>query len=53
MKKRVLSVFMLLGLVLSGCATVEPWQKGNLADETMQSGRDDLAGVMKLSLIHI
>tara|TARA_B110000037_G_scaffold220083_1_gene286820 strand:+ start:3293 stop:3508 length:216 start_codon:yes stop_codon:yes gene_type:complete len=47
MKKRVLSVFMLLGLVLSGCATVEPWQKGNLADETMQSGRDDLAGVMK------
>ena len=31
---------------LSGCATVEPYQKGNLADYTMRSDRDELAKVM-------
>ena len=30
----------------SGCATVEPYQKGNLADYTMRSDRDELASVM-------
>jgi len=29
-----------------GCSTVEPYQKGNLADYTMRSDRDELASVM-------
>jgi len=29
-----------------GCATVEPYQKGNLSDYTMRSDRDELASVM-------
>ncbi len=32
--------------VLAGCATVEPYQKGNLSDYTMRSDRDELATVM-------
>ncbi len=32
--------------VLAGCATVEPYQKGNLADYIMRSDRDELASVM-------
>lgn len=41
------SGFVVLGsLLLTGCQTVEPWQKGNLADYTMQSDRDELEGVM-------
>ncbi len=36
-----------LGAVaLSACSTVEPYQKGNLADYTMRSDRDELASVM-------
>ena len=31
---------------LVGCTTVEPYQKGNLADYTMRSDRDGLASVM-------
>lgn len=41
-----IGVLLVLGLALSGCETVEPWQKGNLADYTMQSDRDALEGVM-------
>ena len=29
-----------------GCATVEPYQKGNLSDYTMRSDRDEMASVM-------
>ena len=29
-----------------GCATVEPYQKGNLSDYTMRSDRDELSSVM-------
>lgn len=36
----------LAALLLSGCETVQPWQKGNLADYTMQSDRDALESVM-------
>lgn len=32
--------------MLSGCATVESWQRGNLADYTMRSDRDPLAASM-------
>ncbi|EDY85086.1 hypothetical protein VDG1235_4720 [Verrucomicrobiia bacterium DG1235] len=35
-----------LGLLLSGCETVQPWEKGNLADYTMKADRDSLEGVM-------
>lgn len=43
-KKRVFWALILtaLGGVFSGCATVEPWQRGNLADYTMRQDRDPL-----------
>ena len=44
MKKILLVIAGLL--LISGCATVEPYQKGNLADYTMRSDRDELAKVM-------
>lgn len=47
MKRLGQSVFLgslLLGL--AGCQTVEPWQKGNLADYSMRSDRDQLESVM-------
>jgi hypothetical protein len=38
---------ILAGLALcSGCATVRPWERGNLADYTMQSDRDPLHATM-------
>ncbi len=39
-------VALLLSLGLSGCQSTEPWQKGNLADYTMRSDRDELESVM-------
>lgn len=33
-------------LIMTGCESVEPWQKGNLADYSMQSDRDELESVM-------
>ncbi len=33
-------------LALAGCQTVEPWQKGNLADATMRPDADPLEAVM-------
>lgn len=39
----VLAALVSFGL---GCATVEPYQKGNLSDYTMRSDRDELASVM-------
>ncbi len=30
----------------SGCATVQPWERGNLADYTMQAERDPLHATM-------
>ena len=32
--------------LLAGCASVEPWQRGNLADTTMQADRDPLHAAM-------
>ena len=32
--------------IFSGCATVEPWQRGNLADYTMRADRDPLYSAM-------
>ncbi len=37
-----LSALALAGL-LSGCRTVEPWERGTLADYTMRPDRDPLA----------
>jgi hypothetical protein len=41
---RILFVLTLIGLagLFGGCATVEPWQRGNLADYTMRQDRDAL-----------
>ncbi|MDE0769679.1 MAG: DUF4266 domain-containing protein [Opitutaceae bacterium] len=36
----------LFSAAFSGCATVQPYEKGNLADYTMRSDRDELASVM-------
>lgn len=36
----------LVALALSGCETVQPYEKGSLADYTMQAERDPLAAVM-------
>lgn len=32
--------------VLSGCQSVKPWERGNLADYTMRPDRDVLAAAM-------
>lgn len=48
MKYKFLSLFVaaIALLLFVGCATVEPYQKGNLADYTMRDDRDELASVM-------
>lgn len=33
-------------MLMSGCETVQPWQKGALADYSMRADRDPLEGVM-------
>jgi hypothetical protein len=33
----------LTGITLAGCATVQPWERGKLADETMRPDRDPLS----------
>ncbi len=45
---RLVLAVMLAGVALAyaGCATVEPWQRGNLADYTMRADRDPLTGAM-------
>jgi hypothetical protein len=35
-----------LATLMSGCATVQPWERGNLADYTMQADRDALHSTM-------
>ena len=39
-------VIGLLAFAAGGCATVEPWQRGNLADFTMLPDRDPLYNAM-------
>ena len=41
-----LGFILLCAVLLTGCATVEPWEKGTLADYTMKPDRDELASVM-------
>ncbi len=46
-RKRTVALLLFgLSLLGGGCTTVEPWEKGNLADYTMRSDRDDLATVV-------
>lgn len=50
-KKIFRSLFTLCAMALaggafSGCATVKPWQRGNLADYTMRADRDPLNNAM-------
>jgi hypothetical protein len=33
-------LLLLLGLVMSGCAHVQPWERGALADPIMRADRD-------------
>jgi len=48
-KKGFFLVGLLLGMLsmASGCKTVAPWERGNLADYTMNKDRDPLSGGMK------
>ena len=45
---RLVALAILAGVALAGtgCATVEPWERGNLADYTMRADRDPLVGSM-------
>ena len=47
--KRALGLFLLaaVGLLGSGCAVVQPWQRGTLADYTMRADRDPLDDVFR------
>jgi hypothetical protein len=38
--KTILWIFILGGLVTSGCTSVKPWQRGTLADPIMRADRD-------------
>lgn len=48
MRKRLVTLF-LLALSTSGCATVEPWQRGRLSMEAMMLS-DDLSQAMERSI---
>ena len=37
---------LVAGALGSGCSTVQPWERGNLADYTMQADRDALHSTM-------
>jgi len=43
-KKSTLFMALAAGalLILQGCTTVQPWERGNLADYTMRADRDPL-----------
>ena len=41
----IVALLLVLAGVGSGCQHVSPWERGNLADETLRAGRDTL-GVM-------
>jgi len=46
--RNLILIFLLLSAFLfSGCETVEPWQKANLADYTMKPDRDPLESSMR------
>ncbi len=51
MKIRTSCIVILFAIALGGCSTLEPWQKGNLADYSMRDDRDPLAGVMESHIL--
>ena len=48
MKTRLLLLLALIATIglLTGCVNVQPWERGNLADPTMNPGRNPLGGMM-------
>lgn len=40
--KAQLAVMALASLLVSGCAVVQPWERGTMADHTMRPDRDPL-----------
>lgn len=42
----LLSLIVAAGGLFSGCTTVQPWERGNLADYTMRVDRDPLYNSM-------
>jgi len=48
MKIRPVPFLVLLAAsgLLNGCANVQPWERGNLADPAMDGGRDPLGSMM-------
>lgn len=48
MKQRIIiAVIVASSALLCGCETVQPWQKGKLADYSMRDDRDPLSGIME------
>ncbi len=47
-KRKILCILFLgaSALVFSGCQTVQPWEKGLLADYTMRADRDSMHDAM-------
>jgi hypothetical protein len=46
MKKHLLILGCVALLLTSGCANVQPWERGTLADYTMRPDRDPLGPAM-------
>ena len=40
-----LYLLLLMAVLASGCAVVQPWERGDLADYTMRPDRDPLASM--------
>lgn len=45
-KSMTLALLVFVGFAMTGCETVEPYQKGNLAKYEMKADRDSLESVM-------
>ena len=46
MKKPLILAGALLGLLLGGCTTVQPWERASLTDYKMRPDRDPLLSAM-------
>ena len=47
MKYAFVFLAALMAGFVSGCATVQPWERGNLADYTMRPDRDPLSDTLR------
>ncbi len=45
-KMKRAALILLIPLLVAGCASVKPWERGTLADYTMRSDRDPLGDAL-------